>query len=94
VSEPRRERVLRGIPRWLLRGYLEDLGGVLTDPYAPMPDEDLLVGDGWTALLTQIEDYQIGSLRSGQVRLSLDGEPAAIAALLAALEPRLFRGGG
>jgi hypothetical protein len=93
VSESQHERVLRGIPRWLLRGYLEQLGGTL-EPADDSTEEDVLTGDGWLARLTQIEDYQIGSLRSGQVRLTVAGEPVAVEALMAALEPRLFRGGG
>lgn len=93
MRENRYERVLRGIPRWLLVGYLEQLGGVV-EPHAPAPDEIVLAGEGWTARLTQIEDYQIGSLRSGQVRLTLTGASDAVDAILMALEPRLFRGGG
>ena len=87
------ERVLRGIPRWLLRGYLEDLGGHASAPYG-VTEEDRLEGDGWTATLVQLEDYRIGSLSSGQVRLELTGARVAVDALIAALEPRLFRGGG
>jgi len=94
LSESCRERVLRGIPRWLLRGYLEDLGGTISDAADAAPDEDLLAGAGWTARLTQLDDYRIGSLRSGQVRLTIRGEPAAVETLMSALEPRLFRGGG
>ena len=36
VSEVVRDRELRGIPRWLLRGYLEQLGGVVVGP-SPQP---------------------------------------------------------
>jgi hypothetical protein len=85
--------VLRGIPRWLLRRYLEDLGGRAEAEYG-LSEEDRLHGDGWTVTLVQIEDYRIGSLSSGQVRVTVTGEPAAVTALLEALEPRLFRGGG
>ena len=85
--------MLRGIPRWLLRRYLEDLGGQADAAYG-LTEEDRLHGDGWAATLVQIEDYRIGSLSSGQVQLTVTGETAAVAALLAALEPRLFRGGG
>jgi hypothetical protein len=96
-SEQAYERVLRGIPRWLLKGYLEDLGGRVV-PISPgddqAPDEDRLTADGWQARLTQIEDFEIGSLRSGQVRLTVTGDAEAVQAMLAALEPRLFRGGG
>jgi hypothetical protein len=85
--------VLRGIPRWLLRKYLEDLGGRADAAYG-LTEEDRLHGDGWTATLVQIEDYRIGSLSSGQVQVTVAGEPATVAELLEALEPRLFRGGG
>ena len=92
-SQTSAERVLRGIPRWLLRKYLEDLGGSGSAPYG-VTEEDRLDGDGWIATLVQIEDYRIGSLSSGQVRMTLAGESATVETLLKALEPRLFRGGG
>jgi hypothetical protein len=81
------ERVVTGIPLWLLRTYLEELGG---QPGAG----GLLQGDGWRARLTQVEDHQIGSLRVGRVRLELDGEAEAVSRVRQALEPRLMRAGG
>ena len=87
------ERTLRSLPRWLVREYLEDLGG--------RSDLDLadsrtfrLVAAGWQATLEQVDDFQVGSLRVGQVRLTLSGAPASLAPMMAALEKRLFRGGG
>ncbi len=80
-------RVVTGIPLWLLRAYLEELGGRSSA-------EGLLRGDGWQARLTQVEDHQIGSLRVGQVRLELDGEPEALDRVRRALEPKLVRAGG
>jgi hypothetical protein len=94
MTEARHERVLRGIPRWLLRGYLEDLGARLHPEISPVPDQDSLMADGWQARLTQLDDYRIGSLSSGQVELVVTGEPSAVEAMLKRLEPRLFRGGG
>ncbi|MGE3271525.1 MAG: hypothetical protein AB7P40_22435 [Chloroflexota bacterium] len=96
MSDASHERVLRGIPRWLLRGYLEDLGGTgseVTDG-PPGVEEDLVIGDGWQARLTQMEDYRIGSLSSGQVRLTVTGDPDEVRGMLSRLAPRLFRGGG
>ena len=87
-----RERVIRGIPLWLVRGYLEDLGARPTGETTR--EHVTLAADGWTATLEQVEDFQIGSLRVGQVRLTLTGEDAALRPMLAALEKRLFRGGG
>lgn len=91
------ERVLRGIPRWLLVGYLEELGGSTVEAHDGLdllPDEDLVVGDGWQARLTQLEDYKIGSLSSGQVHLVVTGDPDEVRGMLSRLAPRLFRGGG
>ena len=87
-----RERTIRGIPLWLVRGYLEDLGARPTGD--PTHERVALAADAWDATLEQVEDFQIGSLRVGQVRLSLTGEDAALRPMLAALEKRLFRGGG
>lgn len=80
-------REVRGLPLWLLREYLLEAGG--------RPDaEGHVVGAGWTATLTQLEDYQIGSLRVGQVRLELEAAPDVLAALESYLAPKLLRGGG
>jgi hypothetical protein len=91
------ERVLRGIPRWLLVGYLEELGGSAVDAsdgFDLRPDEDLVIGDGWQARLTQLDDFRVGSLSSGQVRLLVTGDPDEVRGMLSRLTPRLFRGGG
>ena len=53
-----------------------------------------MAGDGWQARLTQLEDFKVGSLSSGQVRLSVTGDPDEVRGMLARLAPRLFRGGG
>lgn len=84
---PRESRVVRAIPLWLLRAYLEEGGGRATD-------ERTVAGDGWTARLTQVADFTVGSLRVGQVRLDLEGTAAGLAAVRAFLEPKLMRGGG
>jgi hypothetical protein len=105
MTEITHRRVLRGIPRWLLRDYLTDLGARPAQPddgsagdargaVAAGADHDLLVGEGWRARLCQLEDYRIGSLRSGQVELVVTGAPEVVEAVLTRLEPRLFRGGG
>ena len=91
------ERVLRGIPRWLLVGYLEDLGGTVVgidDRAVVGPEQDLVAGDGWQARLTQMEDFRVGSLSSGQVRLVVMGDADEVRGMLSRLAPRLFRGGG
>ncbi|MCC7369150.1 MAG: hypothetical protein IT306_12045 [Chloroflexi bacterium] len=96
MSDAVHERVLRGMPRWLLCGYLEDLGGTTRErgDGAAGADEDIVDGDGWQATLTQLEDYRIGGLSSGQVRLRVTGDPDEVRGMLSRLAPRLFRGGG
>ena len=96
MAEHVHERVLRGIPLWLLRDYLEELGGTVSEILDGPPDveEELVVGDGWEARLTQLEDYKIGSLSSGQVRLLVTGDADEVRGMLSRLAPRLFRGGG
>jgi hypothetical protein len=97
MSDTNHERVLRGIPRWLLVEYLEGLGGTAIEPGGSSgldEEEDLVAGDGWQARLTQMEDYKIGSLSSGQVRMVVTGDPDEVRGMLSRLAPRLFRGGG
>ncbi len=81
------EMTVTGIPLWLLQEYLESLGGwVDTDGQ--------LRGPGWQARLAQVEDYQIGSLRVGRVRLELHGPAEAVEKLRPAIEKKLVRAGG
>lgn len=76
----------QGIPLWLLREYLEELGGeALTD--------ELVQGDGWHASLAKLEPFRIGSLVVGRVQLQLQGEPDAIARLRPALDQKTMRAG-
>lgn len=78
---------IRSIPLWLLRDYLVDLGG-------EAQADDQVVGPGWRVQLTRLADVKIGSLRVGEVRLELSGEPEVIERLERALWPKLLRGGG
>jgi hypothetical protein len=78
---------IRSIPLWLLRDYLVDLGGVAQG-------EEVVAGPGWEARLTRLEPFQLGSLRVGQVRMELSGDPEALAALEKVLWLKLIRGGG
>jgi len=79
--------IVRAVPLWLLRAYLEDLGG-------QAQANGGVAGEGWQARLTQLADAEVGSLRLGQVRLELSGDEAAVARLQAALRPKLLRAGG
>ncbi len=76
-----------GIPLWLLREYLVELGGRAID-------DDVVEGDGWRAKLTKLPDHQVGSLRLGRVELKLVGEPEALAGLRPGLDRKTLRAGG
>ncbi len=80
------ERVITGIPAWLMQQYVESAGGVERD--------GRLVGEGWTVILSAAPDHVVGSLRVGQVRLQVSGTDEGVAAVWESLEPKLLRAGG
>ncbi|MFN8471456.1 MAG: DUF1952 domain-containing protein [Anaerolineae bacterium] len=80
-------RDVRAVPLWLLREYLVELGA--------REEGQHLVGDGWRACLLQMEDFRIGSLAVGEVRVEIEGDAAVVDRVAAALDPKLStRGGG
>ncbi|HKZ70655.1 MAG TPA: DUF1952 domain-containing protein [Anaerolineales bacterium] len=81
------ETVVRGVPLWLIREYVEEIGGCART-------DEWLNGEGWSVRLTEGEDYEVGALRVGQVRLEIDGDVDAVARVWASLQPKLLRGGG
>jgi hypothetical protein len=84
---PARSRDVRGIPLWLLRAYLVEAGGTVVD-------DDSVVGDGWRVRLTQLQDFEVGSLRVGQIRVEWEGDGEAFARMQEILEQKLLRAGG
>jgi Domain of unknown function (DUF1952) len=87
MAEPtRKEWIQRGIPLKLFRDYLVDLGGSLAE-------DGRVDGPGWQARLERVEDFHIGSLRIGQVRVEFEGQPEALDLLLPQLEKKLLRAG-
>lgn len=78
--------VFQGIPLWLLREYLVELGGEVEHDHR-------VVADGWTADIAKIEPFKIGSLVIGRVQLILHGEPDAIALMRPGLEQKTIRAG-
>ena len=58
-------RELRGIPYFLLKEYLQEMGGVLAG-------ENIVRGNGWTVTLEHMEPYRLGSLEVGQNRLTME----------------------
>jgi hypothetical protein len=60
-------REIRGIPYFLLKEYLVELGGVPVD-------ENFIQGDGWRVRLTKMEPFKLYSLQVGQSRLDMELE--------------------
>jgi hypothetical protein len=81
------ERTLRSLPVWLLQEYLIELGGKL--------DEDgSVLGNGWRAQIRQLDDFQVGSLKVGQVHLKVKAVDDVVDDLMPVLEKKLLRAGG
>lgn len=80
-------REVHAVPTWLMKDYLIELGGI--------PDgEEQVTGEGWKAVFRRIEDFRLGSITVGRVRLQIEGEPEIVENLLPRLELKLLRGGG
>ncbi|HID51848.1 MAG TPA: DUF1952 domain-containing protein [Anaerolineae bacterium] len=77
---------IHAIPLWLLREYLEEIGGTAVS-------ETRVVGEGWTAVLTKLEPRQVGSLRVGQVKIEFTGEPDALGLLQTRFAKKTMRAG-
>jgi hypothetical protein len=82
---PQREEI-HAIPLWLLREYLEELGGTAVS-------ETRVEADGWTAVLTKLEPRRVGSLRVGQVKIEFGGEAEALAQLQTRFHKKTMRAG-
>ncbi len=80
-------RDVRGIPLWLMREYLVELGG-------QAQADDLVAGPDWTARLSQLPDFRIGSLVVGEVRLEIEAATERLPALRLQLDRKLIRAGG
>ncbi|MBI2941211.1 MAG: DUF1952 domain-containing protein [Chloroflexi bacterium] len=86
-AAPALELTVTGIPCWLLGEYLEELGG-------EAQADGWYRGERWAVRLIHVEDYCLGSLRVGRVRLELHGAADAVARLHPCLEKKLLRAGG
>lgn len=84
---PQYVKEMRGLPLWLLREYLVEIGG-------EVDSAGEIRGDGWKATLTQMDDFHLGSLVVGEVRLEVDADEEAMARLMPVLEKKLLRAGG
>ena len=60
-------REMRGIPFFLLKEYLEEMGGTAVS-------DDQIQAAGWSVKLTKMEPFRLGSLSVGQTRLEINIE--------------------
>ena len=58
-------REMMGIPLWLLREYLEEMGGTAIN-------DNLIHADSWKVTLTKMEPFKLGSLEVGQVLVEIE----------------------
>jgi hypothetical protein len=79
-------REVRGVPQWLIREYLKELGG-------EVQKDQSVVGYGWKAWLSEMDDYEIGSFSVAQVCLEAEGQEDKLEQLELGLKDKLLRAG-
>jgi hypothetical protein len=80
-------REIRGIPFFLLKEYLQEMGGELVE-------EDLIQSPGWIVRLSRMDPYRIGSLVIGQTRLDIQIEDDFVDDFFEQLNKKTLRAGG
>lgn len=80
-------REIRGIPYFLLKEYLQEMGGSLVK-------RNLIVGDGWSVHLKRMEPFRIGSLSVGQTLLTLEIEDHLVDDFMQRFSKKTLRAGG
>lgn len=79
-------REMRGIPFFLLKEYLQEMGGVEIE-------ENLIQGEGWTVRLEKMEPFRFHSLSVGQTRLSIELEDDAAEKFIEVFGRKTLRAG-
>ncbi|MEW5828018.1 MAG: DUF1952 domain-containing protein [Chloroflexota bacterium] len=79
-------REMRGIPFFLLREYLEELGGTALSG-------DQVQGPGWSVKLTRMDPFRLGSLSVGQTRLEFDIEDHLVEEFMEKFGKKTLRAG-
>jgi hypothetical protein len=77
---------MRGIPFFLLKEYLQDLGGTVVA-------EDRVEGNGWQVHLERMEPFRLGSLSVGQTRLIIRIDPEVADEFMGRFELKTLRAG-
>ena len=77
-----------GVPDWLMKEYLTELGAAATSA------ANVLEAEGWRAVVTKAAPRRVGSLTVGGAAVEFSGDPAVLEALFAKLHRKTLRGGG
>lgn len=79
-------RELRGIPYFLLKEYLQELGGSLAN-------DNIVRGDGWAVTIERMEAFRLGSLEVGQTRLTMELDDLVAKDFLRRFDVKTLRAG-
>lgn len=80
-------REMRGIPYFLLKEYLQEMGGTLEE-------ENFVRAEGWSVRLERMEPFRIGSLSVGQTRLTIEMEDPVVESFMTQFGKKTLRAGG
>jgi len=80
-------REMRGIPFFLLKEYLEEMGG------KPISDGQVQ-GPGWSVEMSRMEPFKLGSLSIGQTRLEIQIEDHLADDFIEVFGQKTLRAGG
>jgi hypothetical protein len=78
---------MRGIPYFLLKEYLQEMGGKEIE-------ENLIQGEGWSVRLERMEPFKLFSLSVGQTRLTVEMEDAVADDFIERFKKKTLRAGG
>jgi hypothetical protein len=79
-------REMRGIPYFLLKEYLEEMGGTAIS-------DDRVQAEGWSVKLTKMEPFRLGSLSVGQTRLDIEIEERLVDDFMESFGKKTLRAG-
>ncbi|MBI5352215.1 MAG: DUF1952 domain-containing protein [Chloroflexi bacterium] len=78
---------MRGIPYYLLKEYLQELGGTLSG-------DDFIQGNGWSVKIEKMEPFRLFSLSVGQSRLTMELDDSVADDFLERFKKKTLRAGG
>jgi len=79
-------REMRGIPFFLLKEYLQEMGAEETQP-------DVMETKGWRVKLERMEPFRLGSLSVGQTRLHVELQDEAAEEFMRVFSMKTLRAG-